>query len=286
MGREPTRRREYFHFFLAGLIFLLLSGCATPEKIKTGMNSEEEARQHLLLGQGCLAQRDFEGALRENYEILSLALHQAPEDEALFNIGMIYAHPDNSKRDYLKSLYFWNRLIEDHPKSLWAWQAKAWKGMIQQNERLSQSIKTLNLQVKQSDQERKRLEEERESHRPLLHARELLAQGKYEEGLKELQKILSASPRHPMEDEALFETGLIYAQPANPKKDYGRSLNYFKKLMKDYPQSLWSELAKAWTGMLQENDKLNQSVEKLNQMIEKSKQVDIEIEEKKREKGK
>jgi hypothetical protein len=38
--------------------------------------------------------------------------------------------------------------------------------------------------------------------------------------------------------------------------------------------------------MLQENEKLSQTVEKLNQTIEKSKQVDIEIEEKKKEKGK
>ena len=80
--------------------------------------------------------------------------------------------------------------------------------------------------------------------------------------------------------------GLIYAHPGNPKRDYGKSLSYFKKLMKDYPQSPWSELAKAWTGMIQENERLNQTVEKLNQTIEKSKQVDIEIEEKKREKGK
>ena len=63
-------------------------------------------------------------------------------------------------------------------------------------------------------------------------------------------------------------------------------MNYYKKLMKDYPQSSWSELAKIWTGMLQENERLTQTVDKLNQTIEKSKQVDIEIEEKKKEKGK
>jgi hypothetical protein len=35
--------------------------------------------------------------------------------------------------------------------------------------------------------------------------------------------------------------------------------------------------------LLQENENLKQSIENLNQMIEKSKQVDIQIEEKKRE---
>jgi hypothetical protein len=38
--------------------------------------------------------------------------------------------------------------------------------------------------------------------------------------------------------------------------------------------------------VLQENEKLNQTVENLNQVIEKSKRVDIEIEEKKREHSK
>jgi hypothetical protein len=54
-------------------------------------------------------------------------------------------------------------------------------------------------------------------------------------------------------------------------------------LIKDYPQSPWSEQAKIWTAVLQENEKLNQTIENLNQVIEKSKKVDIQIEEKKRE---
>ena len=87
--------------------------------------------------------------------------------------------------------------------------------------------------------------------------------------------------------------GLIYAHPGNPKKGLWEIHNFLEKGYKDYPQSPWTDLAKVWTGMLQEierlnqtAEKLNQTIEKLNQTIEKSKQVDIEIEEKKREKGK
>ncbi|MGZ3604822.1 MAG: hypothetical protein ACXU9P_07665 [Thermodesulfobacteriota bacterium] len=46
------------------------------------------------------------------------------------------------------------------------------------------------------------------------------------------------------------------------------------------------EQAKIWTGILQENEKLSQTIQKLNQVIEESKDVDIQIEEKKREKAK
>ena len=56
--------------------------------------------------------------------------------------------------------------------------------------------------------------------------------------------------------------------------------------MTDYPQSPLAEQAKVWIGVIEENSKLNQTIDKLNQMIEESKQIDLEIEQKKREKAK
>jgi len=51
------------------------------------------------------------------------------------------------------------------------------------------------------------------------------------------------------------------------------------QLIKDYPESPLVEQSKIWVKVLQKN-------EELNQVIQKLKQVDIEIEERKREKGK
>ena len=120
----------------------------------------------------------------------------------------------------------------------------------------------------------------------LFQARKLLEQGDYDGSLKENQKALSFSGQNPPGDEALFNMGLIYAHHGNPKKDYSKSIVFFKRLIKDYPQSSLVEQARIWTGILQENEKLNQTIRKLNQVIEESKQVDIEIEERKREKAK
>ncbi|OGP74969.1 MAG: hypothetical protein A2W09_02995 [Deltaproteobacteria bacterium RBG_16_50_11] len=128
----------------------------------------------------------------------------------------------------------------------------------------------------------------------------LLAERDFEGSLREHQKALSLSGKKPPGDEALYQMGLIYAHPENPKKDYEKSLDQFRRLVKDYPESQWVDEARIWTGILQENQKLkqandglsqanerlNQTVENLNQLIQKSKQVDIEIEEKKREKKK
>jgi tetratricopeptide (TPR) repeat protein len=267
-------------------MFLFFSGCATFEKKRPEVRPQEEVDQHLLRGRELLAEKDFEGALTQTQEILALATHRPPEDEALYTVGVIYAHPENPNRNPVKSLQFFARVAEDYPRSLWAEQARAWTGILQENGRLNQSIENLSRQVKQMHHDKTKLSEEREARRPLLNGRELLLLGKYEEASQETQRLLSASPRHHLEDEALFQMGLIFIHPGNPKKDYGKSMNYFKKLIKDFPQSSWSELAKIWTGMLQENERLSQTVDKLNQTIEKSKQVDIEIEEKKKEKGK
>jgi len=120
----------------------------------------------------------------------------------------------------------------------------------------------------------------------LLRARKLLEQRDYDGSLKENQRILSLSGQNPPGDEALFNMGLLYAHFGNPKKDNGRSIGFFRKLAKDYPYSPLAVQARIWMGILQENEKLNQTIQKLNQVIEESKKVDIEIEEKKREKAK
>jgi len=50
-----------------------------------------------------------------------------------------------------------------------------------------------------------------------------------------------------------------------------------------YPQSPLVVQAKIWIGILQENERLNNEIEELNKAIKKTKEVDIEIEEKKKE---
>ena len=66
--------------------------------------------------------------------------------------------------------------------------------------------------------------------------------------------------------------GLVYAHPKNPKKDNKRAIAFFNRVVKSYPDSPWTEQAKIWVGVLDG--------------VEKLKQVDIEIEEKKRDRSK
>jgi len=61
---------------------------------------------------------------------------------------------------------------------------------------------------------------------------------------------------------------------------------FFQKTGHGSPSSPLAEQAKAWIGVIEENSKLTQTIDRLNRMIEESKRIDLEIEQKKREKAK
>jgi TolA-binding protein len=100
-----------------------------------------------LRGQTLLSQRNYDGALSEFQKVLSLPLDKPSKDEALFNIGLVYAHFGNPQRDVEKSLEFFKRLINHYPKSSLAEQAKMWVGILEENEKLNQVIR----RMKQAD---------------------------------------------------------------------------------------------------------------------------------------
>ena len=286
MGRERTWEGKFVYLYIAGMIGLVLSGCATLEKVGVNIKGKVEAYQFLHRGKELLAQGDYEGAFNENLKIISLAIHRPPEDEALFNMGWIYSHPGNPKKDYGKSIYFYQKLLEDFPQSRWGERAKIWMGILQENEKLNQTIETIrqmNEKLKQAD---RKIEERKEKLESLLNSQRLLTEGNFEGALRENQRVLSLSGQNPPGDEALFNMGLIHAHPGNPKRDSGKAIFFFNKLTKDFYQSPFADQARIWLGMLQENQRLNQTVEKLREIIEESKRVDIEIEERKKEKGK
>jgi tetratricopeptide (TPR) repeat protein len=261
------------------------------------MRDREEATATLLRGQKYLAQGDFDGSLNETQKALALSPSQPPADDALYTLGLVYAHFGNVKKDYGRSLAFFEQLMREFPGSPIAQEAKIWANVLQENkdqaqiignlkgatEKLKESIDRLEKAEKARSAEvraeERKVEDRKGVRESLLRSQRSLAQGDFETSLSEMEKVLSLSPSSPLEDEVLYTLGLMYAHFANPKKDYRRSLEFFKRLLKDHPKSPWVEQAKIWIAVIEEN-------EKLNQVIEKSKQVDLEIEQKKREKVK
>ncbi len=99
--------------------------------------------------------------------------------------------------------------------------------------------------------------------------RDYISRGDFEGGLKAGQRLLSRSPKSPPGDQALLDLGLISAHYANPKKDYKKALGYFLRVEREFPKSPLVEEARIWVSVLR--------------AFEKAKQVDMEIEARKKE---
>ena len=116
-----------------------------------------EGREHLLRSQKLLAQGNYEGAVAENKKILSLPDSRSPKDEALFNLGVIYAHFGNPQQDLQKSIEFFKTLLKNSPKSSLAEQAKVWVEVLQENAGLNhllQKLKQVDIEIE--DMKRKK----------------------------------------------------------------------------------------------------------------------------------
>jgi tetratricopeptide (TPR) repeat protein len=221
---------------------------------------------------------NYDSALSEYQKVLSLSPPNPLEDEALFNMGIIYAHFGNPKRDYQKSLNLFLKILNDFHESPLIEQSKIWVGILIEKMGSDKKIEKLKETIKELEKAKQlegKSEDYWENREHLIRSQKLLAQGNYEGAIAENQKALSQPDSKSSKDEALFNLGLIYAHFGNPQKDIGKSLEYFKRLIKNYPKSPFIEQVKILVGILEEN-------EELNHLIQKLKEVDIDIEEMKR----
>ena len=248
MGRKHIGKRQCFYFCIACLIIAIFSGCASFSDIR----NRKAANDHLQKGQLSFEQGDFSEAAEENRKVLTLIDRRDPADRALFNLGIIYAHQDNSDRDYSKSVELFKRILKEYPDSPLYNHAKVWYFL------LNDSIKS-KIQI----------EDLSSINGYLMQTDELIKTNNFKQALDINQKSLSISGNGHRLDEALFNIGLIYAHHDNPDKNYKVSIKYFERLITEYPESPLVDQATVWQGLLD--------------VIEKSKQVDIEIDQKKKE---
>jgi len=137
----------------------------------------------------------------------------------------------------------------------------------------------------------------------LLRAKSSFARGDFLTSVKENQEILNRFPEK-YGDHALYAMGLIYAYPEYPDTNYETATTFFKKLIREYPESGFKNQAKIWISILSqaaENEKEmeknkkqidllenalkaeKKQIKNLQNQIQRLKEIDLGIEEKKRE---
>jgi len=136
--RKPIGKRKHLYGLLAGLMVLFLSACSyvpIQNNIPEDTIREENARENRLAERLQKAAElyghgDLDGALKANQAIMPLCEKRPPCDQALFNMGLIYASNNSAKRDYRKSMAMFQRVVREYPQSPLAPQAKTWIGVL------------------------------------------------------------------------------------------------------------------------------------------------------------
>jgi hypothetical protein len=142
-----------------------------------------------------------------------------------------------------------------------------------------------------------------EANQLLLEAKLSFSSGDFLTSLKKNQEMLNRFPQK-YGSHALYMMGMIYANPENTYVNYEISIHFFKKLVKEYPESVFKDKAKIWIWLLNQNmdyaekvDKKNKRIDlleneletekkeiiNLQNQIKRLKEIDLGIEEKKRE---
>ncbi len=142
-----------------------------------------------------------------------------------------------------------------------------------------------------------------EANQLLLQAKLSFSSGDFSTSLEKSQEMLNRFPQK-YGEHALYIMGLIYANPEYTYVNYDMSIQFFNKLVKEYPKSIFTDKAKIWIRLLNQNmdyaekmDEKNKRIallenkletEKkeiinLQNQIKRLKEIDLGIEKKKRE---
>jgi hypothetical protein len=143
--------------FRAFLALMLLSGCFIVIGCTTG---DRSGSSDSALGPIVQAPTDFETALKQNQA--TLAEGKGAEDLALYNIGVILAHPSNPKRDPIKAINSFRVVVADYPRSIYAEPSKVWIDLLEQQRKLKEERQKLAEEKRGLTREKEMLVQERQ----------------------------------------------------------------------------------------------------------------------------
>jgi tetratricopeptide (TPR) repeat protein len=110
MGKKQYRVGEHLYFFFACIIItpILICGCSHFYEGFLAKSTFKEANDFFSQG-------SYKDSLSKYEQIIEK--YPTAGDRVLFEMGIIYAYPDNEQKDYQKSLECSQKLIKDYPGS-------------------------------------------------------------------------------------------------------------------------------------------------------------------------
>jgi hypothetical protein len=89
------------------------------------LSKKLQGQQLLEEGMDQMVSRQYEASMAKNLTVLNNFPHSLA-DQALFQIGLLYAHPENPNQNYEKSLGSFNKIITEFSESRLIHQAQLW----------------------------------------------------------------------------------------------------------------------------------------------------------------
>lgn len=141
--------RTFLGFILLSACFIV--GCATGDRGRLS---------NLAPGPIVETPTDFETALKQNQA--ALVEVKGAEDLALYNIGVILAHPANPKRDQTKAINSFKVLVTEYPRSIYAEPSKVWIDVLEQQRKVKEERQKLIEEKRGLTREKEMLVQERQ----------------------------------------------------------------------------------------------------------------------------
>jgi hypothetical protein len=151
MFQDAMQRFRALVVLIALSALSILIGCTTGDHARSASTAPGPIVQ---------TPSDFEAALKQNQA--ALTERKGAEDLALYNIGVILAHPENPKRDQVKALNSFQALVAEYPRSIYAEPSKVWIDLLEQQRKLKEERQKLAEEKRSLTREKEMLVQERQ----------------------------------------------------------------------------------------------------------------------------
>ena len=182
MGEERAWKRKHVFFCRACCLSALLGliGCLPPVK-------EWQGRQNLREAESLMERGQYEASMDETLRVLE-AYPMTLGDRAVFQMGLLYAHPENARADFDKAILCFERIPREFPLSEKKEEARLWALTLRAKEELRRKVKVVEqtaeakekkiklLQSELDGQEKERVAEQKEIDQLRNRVTELEAQ--------------------------------------------------------------------------------------------------------------